>query len=409
MITIPKQHYIGLKRQYNNETPLAFLTPYDDHNSKTFEKRQSTVDRWARDTRREYDSTTKKYNDLLPLDPRIVDNELFEGYKIAEEVRRTYWGGGNVVWRMVDPRGWEFEISSSNLARILDCATISNGVIQGKCIIGRDKAQNVLLPENSEPYQQAVVNTSRADKKVSIKDVTPGDIVVLKDGRQGMYLGVYSVAHATYKIEDALGSSYYNRTQYVTRNFADVKKRHLFMEKVTKELKDKLSLYDVSEGSYTYTAIADPRISVILNKAKMPLDVKKTAEDVTKMLQGKEKNRYDNLTDAYFVTADKIKTIAIKEIPSSFEELKATGKHGRRPFFLIRLSGSDVPLSIAQRDYGLHDDPVYYVHTISDGIKDGKAQYIYGAGTIDETSATDGVWSKVAAEYDGKQFRIRTY
>ena len=83
----------------------------------------------------------------IPAD--VHKNELLSGYKIAQHIHRGYyWGGGNVVWRIVDPRGFEFEIESSNMSKILECTSIINGEIQGKCIIGRsNKGINILLPE----------------------------------------------------------------------------------------------------------------------------------------------------------------------------------------------------------------------------------------------------------------------
>src|SRR5574343_534640 len=72
--------------------------------------------------------------------PRIIDNTPQIGFQFTKSVRRTYWGGGNVVWRVLDPRGFELEISSANLARIMDCSCIKEGVIEEPCVWGRSGA-----------------------------------------------------------------------------------------------------------------------------------------------------------------------------------------------------------------------------------------------------------------------------
>jgi hypothetical protein len=100
---------------------LGFATPYEP-NLKAYEKRKSTIDSWVR----------SYYTTPVKIEPIIIDNVPLDNFKIAESVRRVYWGGGNVVWRIQDPRGFELEISSANLARIIDCVTIQHGVKGGE-------------------------------------------------------------------------------------------------------------------------------------------------------------------------------------------------------------------------------------------------------------------------------------
>lgn len=201
---IPEDHYVGLQlRQENHvkdehgqwvgtDVMLGFATPVAD--DKAYEKRKATVDSWANN----YQNTMTKD------DPRrigqVYPNKLAHGFEIAKSVRRSGWNGGNVVWRIVDPRGFELEISSANLASILDCSTIVDGVIQEPCIWGRDGANNILLPEDSEPYQEFVKLTQLKDqaesKAVSVKDLKPGNIITLVSGEVVEYMGkFYCVKH----------------------------------------------------------------------------------------------------------------------------------------------------------------------------------------------------------------------
>lgn len=175
-IIIPDQYYVGyVERKADELIPLGFATPYgEDAASK---KRMSTVDGWRNNK----------------IAPSILKNELQSGFQLFKPLHRSYWGGGNVVWRIIDPRGFQLEIESGNLENIIDCTTIVNGEIQGKCIWGRSTSgKNVLLPENSSPYKSAIENTIiKNSVGIKISDIVPGTIVTLKDNVDILYLGKY--------------------------------------------------------------------------------------------------------------------------------------------------------------------------------------------------------------------------
>lgn len=185
---IPDSFYVGFnKREYGK---LAFLTV--DGTDKAAQKRKETVDKWA-------DNKIPKI---------VVKNELLEGYSIEQCVRRTYWGGGNIVWTIVDPRGFCFEIQSSNLARIIDTNSIIDGKIVGKCILGRMSGGNYLLTENSEPYLNSVrftqVATSKSD--YTIKDLKPGYVFMDKSEIEYEYLGQYYALVVEQKYHSGYGN-----------------------------------------------------------------------------------------------------------------------------------------------------------------------------------------------------------
>lgn len=216
LITIPEKLYVGLQKR-EKDTPLGFVTP--DTGDAAFRKRKETVDSWATGYAWEKKKTLTALTD--------VKNELIDGYIIADDIRRYGWSGGNVVWRMVDPRGFEFEISSANMASIIDCSTIKNGTIEGKCIFGRQGAQNVLLPENSQPYKDATVNTSRAKKKISMKDVKIGDKLLLKDGSEVIFAGSRKILFHTVKRSDPTTDTI--RTGY-THDLLDLRQRYVVVK-----------------------------------------------------------------------------------------------------------------------------------------------------------------------------------
>jgi len=195
MIKIPKKLYVTFQRRSRDVTRLGFMSPYEKN--AAFEKRRITQDNWAynnyvngkrnqlRFEVRGQDQITLTEGDgteafMLNCYPAIIDNESLSGFEINKRVRRGGgWSGSNVVWRVTDPRDFELEISSENLQRIIDCATIVNGVIQGKCCWGRDGAKNVLLPENSDIYKEAVVTTKKLNTSIPLKELIPGDLVTM--------------------------------------------------------------------------------------------------------------------------------------------------------------------------------------------------------------------------------------
>lgn len=66
-----------------------------------------------------------------PHQPIVVDNEPLEGFKIVDFASRYT---GNKWIRIRDPRGFELEISVANLIEMVGKVTITNAVIQGKCV-----------------------------------------------------------------------------------------------------------------------------------------------------------------------------------------------------------------------------------------------------------------------------------
>lgn len=185
------EFYVGFKNQHPNDSiiPLAFLTPFDT--TAAFKKRKATVDSWAQGGGSWINGKYVHHGQKLP--PQNIKNEPFDGFKIAKSVKRMGWNGGNVVWRIEDPRGFEWEIPSSNLVQIIIQTGISaGGVINGRCMIGRLGSTNILIPEGTDLWDQmeADVQTRKTlDKAKIITDLKPGDAIKLKNGDKGFYLG----------------------------------------------------------------------------------------------------------------------------------------------------------------------------------------------------------------------------
>lgn len=328
--TIPKQHYVTIQYRQNvtsEEGKLGFASPYTK--DAAFAKRKNTQDRWAYGSTQvtidpdtnditvsgsgnkgglghgEVDSSTLFMTNCYPL---IIDNELVEGFKIAESVRRYGWGGGgNVVWRISDPRGFELEISSDNFARVIDCTTMINGVIQGKCLWGRNGSANILLPEASDVYQAAKVLTDKIDKNVSLLDVSPGDTVeILNKGVDAEdavseYLGKYFFIQAQQGEDDNSSrySSYSNNGKFSLAG--KQVERYLFKSK--------------NDGKYF--AVSKPKVIDIVTKLETPRNKMEIANEVNDWIS-QPKNSIGSLNYDYVTCVSPTK-VKLEDVTATLE------------------------------------------------------------------------------------------
>ena len=75
---------------------------------------------------------------LLKNPPAVWDNTPLTGFKIEKSVSR--YSTSNQVWRILDPRNAEFEISTAVLEQIINDATIlKGGVIDARCAWAANK------------------------------------------------------------------------------------------------------------------------------------------------------------------------------------------------------------------------------------------------------------------------------
>lgn len=173
-ITIPAKHYVTMIRRGNATVPLGFATPWGE--DAAAKKRMQTADSWAGSSRK----------DALPS--TIIENEPMSGFKLTAGIRTGDYGAAD-KWRIEDPRGFELEITSTNLAQILIQTTIERGEILDQCVWGRIGGNNILITIESQAYKDAVAMTKIATSSSSWDDVKLGNTVTLKNGITGRYLG----------------------------------------------------------------------------------------------------------------------------------------------------------------------------------------------------------------------------
>lgn len=161
--------------------PLGYMTPSE--NTAASRQREANAVKWVSG-----EAQTK-----------VIDNVPISGFKFGDEIKRTYWGGGNVVWRVLDPRGFQLEIQSNNLSKILAYATIEAGEIKSECIWGRHGGKNILIPQGCPDFPNQIKNAEELtagskllkERRIPVKDLNFGDFVTLHNSTKGIYLGKY--------------------------------------------------------------------------------------------------------------------------------------------------------------------------------------------------------------------------
>lgn len=325
---------------------LGFASPYTKDSA--FEKRKSTQDSWAYG----YGATVVIEDDdniLLTLSanskidatsafiggwhPRIIRNEPVEGFEIAKSVRRYGWSGsGNVVWRITDPRGFDLEISSDNFASIISCVDMERGRIKGKCVWGREGAKNILLPEASEPYQEAITRTKKVNSKVSLKDVKVGNTVDIltskvKDGESvSVYYGkMYFLSSDENEVDDP-------RSHRSNKYAGGV---HSLSTKITESYVFK----SVKTGKFFL--IASPKVTIIVATGTMT--AAQVEADVNDFLRNND-SYLDGMYHAVLASCTKIKpdevTVSLRRVEVKEDSWPMVGGYASVTY-LARYQGAD--------------------------------------------------------------------
>jgi hypothetical protein len=123
-----------------------------------------------------------------------LDNVPRSGFILNKDVTRDSWShysSGRSMIRVYDDRGFEFEITPSNLLFILMNTNCNKRELEGEFIYAWDGKELVLLPANCEEYKAANQFTSLQGKKIGVRDLVPGCIYQTKKQVNLTYLGKY--------------------------------------------------------------------------------------------------------------------------------------------------------------------------------------------------------------------------
>lgn len=174
---IPKKLKIGFQTRSGTFTgKLAYVIYYDEKGKL---RKEQSWEGWRDKS----------------IEPIELDNTALTGFVLNKGIQRhnyDHWGSGRSVIRVHHPEGFEFEISVDNLVGILMHSDVSKRDILEKCVFAWSGTDLVLLPVNSEAYEQSVAYTNKQGAKVSAKSLVLGRRYSLKKSASILtYIGYY--------------------------------------------------------------------------------------------------------------------------------------------------------------------------------------------------------------------------
>jgi hypothetical protein len=171
---IPEKIKVGYQNRKDTYSgKLAYVVYYD---KKNVLRKETSWESWR----------DKK------IEANDFENEPTEGFVLNKKA-----GGGSYGWharnswiRVYDPRGFEFEISVSNLMFILENNDCFKGKgLEGKFVYSWCGADLVLLPANSPDYKASTEFTDLKTKNIKKKDLKVGFSYKTKKTENCVYLG----------------------------------------------------------------------------------------------------------------------------------------------------------------------------------------------------------------------------
>jgi hypothetical protein len=261
-------YFVGIRHPDANsgeggKFPLGWPVP--DGTDAAAKKRKASVESWTHlknqwvgysDPIAHRDPIYKDYEGSF----KTIDNVPTEGFRFVGDIKRSrdWFGSGASVWRVEDPRGFEFEITSGNLMMLMELTTIEQGLIKGKCIYARDGAKNALLFEGSEEYQATLAQTNRMKdaKKFSLKSLQPGDEVKMVDGSTAFY---YGKVNCLVEVKTSKSNHSYPRSIYTSQDRYTIRERYLL-----------ISACKTNDSSYTVDLPATPKIAGLIKPSAGP-------------------------------------------------------------------------------------------------------------------------------------------
>lgn len=322
MLNIAKNIYVGYdSTKIKYELPEAEVIPYGN----------------SANEKRKIGSMTAKYSTM-----EDYENIPLPGFTLHKTDRKN-WGSVDQTWLVIDPRGFLVRIGSQNLESILHVSGITEGLIQEKCIWARENTETkmILVPVSSKNYLEAVANTELIEGKVSMQDVQIGDMVLLQNKLQGIYLGTMSL---------------YGPLADSARN---IYKPQVFLRR---------HVVEITPGRYHYQS--DVKILKVLDKAKSALT---RVEAVNKVNQGINSGMSffssgSDMSGKYYGTRGKISLAsvdALPKLPITFEEISAKDAEH---LFYSAYAENDIGMLMIEDHTGaqhLIDFPYFYSMTFS--------------------------------------------
>lgn len=101
--------------------------------------------------------------------------------------------------QLLDPRGFTVEVSLDRFNVGSYGMNIQDRTITSECVWGFDGDKPTLMPVNGAAYDKARLNNIRRNKKLELKNISPGQVILFKNGEERIYLGTGVLHYQTLK------------------------------------------------------------------------------------------------------------------------------------------------------------------------------------------------------------------
>lgn len=189
---LPKKIKVGFQKRSDTYTKkLAYIIYYDNANEL---RKESSWENWR-------DKNIK---------PKDIDNVPTSGFVLNKNVggRKSGWDYRQSYIRIYDPRGFEFEITISNLLFILEYNSCIKGKgLEGEYVYTWNGTELFLMPINSDVYEKIIEYNKKLESPLELKanDLQPGYTYLDKKNQKYVYLE----RHERYDYDNQNEGKYY--------------------------------------------------------------------------------------------------------------------------------------------------------------------------------------------------------
>lgn len=147
---IPEKIVVGFQKRNDTYTGKLAFVNYKDKDGNL--KKEKTFNKWIS-------------KDIEVLE---FDNTPNSGFVLNKNIQRDYYfGSGRTIIRVYDNRDFEFEIGMDNLCGILMNSNVLKNEIDNKCVYAWNQQELILLPVNSNEYQESLKYTDLLNETVT--------------------------------------------------------------------------------------------------------------------------------------------------------------------------------------------------------------------------------------------------
>lgn len=290
---IPEKIVVGFQKRNDTYTgKLAFIN-YKDKDGNL--KKEKTFNKWIS-------------KDIEVLE---FDNTPNSGFVLNKNIQRDYYfGSGRTIMRVYDNRDFEFEIGMDNLCGILMNSNVLKNEIDNKCVYAWNEQELILLPVNSNEYQESLKYTDLLNDTVTENDLKIGQTFMLKKSDE---IYTYIGKHRYYRT-DNLDCNRYGLNRYIGYETKSTGVKHIF------SYKDKYSI-----NGYSFRNIAINRL----------INLNTENDDVAELIVKFEQS----LNSAHIngIISDEISEQNINDFTKNYKHLLAFRKKSEDRYEMISL------------------------------------------------------------------------